>query len=74
MSNWFISRHEGAIEWIKSQAIVIDHFAAHLSLDQIKPGDNVIGNLPIHLAADIINVGAHYVHLTLVLPANHRGK
>ncbi|MFD2230675.1 CRISPR-associated protein Csx16 [Alkalimarinus sediminis] len=74
MSNWFISRHQGAIDWVKTQTVVIDHFESHLSIDKINPGDNVIGNLPIHLAAQIVNLGAHYFHLTLVVPADHRGK
>lgn len=52
MSNWFISRHRGAIAWIKEQPQWhIDHYRDHLDPDEIAPGDTVIGTLPPHLAA-----------------------
>ena len=30
MTTWFISRHQGAIEWVKKQNILIDRFESHL--------------------------------------------
>ena len=43
MTTWFISRHPGAIEWIKSSGVKIDKFKEHLCIEEISSGDVVIG-------------------------------
>ena len=53
MTTWFISRHPGAIEWVKQQNIQIDRFENHLDTSLVRAGDVVIGTLPIHLAAEV---------------------
>ena len=40
----------------------------------IAPGDTVIGVLPVNLAARICERGAHYLNLSLDLPAEARGR
>ena len=74
MTTWFISRHQGAIDWIKQQDIQIDKFVAHLNIDDIQQGDTVIGTLPIHLAAKVCEKGAKFLFLTIDLPSEQRGK
>jgi len=73
MAVWFVSRHQGAIDWIATQDIAIDHFVAHLDLCQIQPNDIVIGTLPIHLAADVCAKGADFYFLSVNVKFDQRG-
>jgi len=52
----------------------IDRHVAHLDPASIAPGDTVIGILPVNLAARICERGAHYLNLSLDLPAEARGQ
>jgi CRISPR-associated protein Csx16 len=74
MSNWFISRHPGALEWAKRHGLQVDKYAVHLDPSSVQPGDNVIGSLPVNLAAAVCQRGARYLHLSLELPAHLRGQ
>lgn len=72
--NWFISRHSGAIQWIKRTNIDIDRFEQHLDTAQVNSGDVVYGTLPVHLAYEVCQRNARYIHLTLDVPLNLRGR
>ncbi|MEW5891281.1 MAG: CRISPR-associated protein Csx16 [Pseudomonadota bacterium] len=74
MTTFFVSRHPGAIEWAARQGLAVDRFVAHLDPSEIRPGDTVIGTLPIHLAAEICARGARYCNLSLDLPPDSRGR
>jgi CRISPR-associated protein Csx16 len=74
MTTWFISRHPGAVEWARRSGRAVDRWQAHLDTAQVHPGDTVIGTLPVHLAAQVCARGAHYLHLSLDLPAPWRGR
>lgn len=74
MTTFFISRHAGAIEWVKRQRLEVDSFVPHLDLVQVQPGDTVIGSLPVNLAAQVCAAGAAYWHLSLALSAGLRGQ
>lgn len=74
---WFVSRHPGAIGWIRQQANMpwtIDHFVDHLDLAGVKAGDVVLGTLPVHMASAICAIGAEYWHLSLDTAKNQRGQ
>ncbi len=73
MTTYFVSRHPGAIEWARAEALKIDHFVPHLDLTLVQGGDTVIGSLPVNLAAQVCAAGAAYWHLCLELPAELRG-
>lgn len=73
MTHYFISRHQGAIDWIQQQSIHIDIFQNHLEPSILQAGDVVIGTLPINIVAQIQQLGVRYVHLNLELPAAQRG-
>lgn len=73
MAVWFISRHQGAIEWIKQQEVQIDHFTEHLDIAEIDAEDTVIGTLPIHLAAEVCSKGAKFYSLSLNVAHEQRG-
>ncbi|OGB72112.1 MAG: putative CRISPR-associated protein [Burkholderiales bacterium RIFOXYC12_FULL_65_23] len=74
MTTWFITRHPGAIDWAHAQQLQVDHFVNHLDPALIRAGDTVMGSLPVHLAAAICERGARYLHLSLDLPAELRGR
>lgn len=74
MRTFFISRHPGAIGWIKQQGIAIDRFESHLNLDDVAEGDTVVGTLPIPMVYALNQKGAHYLHLSVELPASLRGQ
>lgn len=72
--NWFVSRHPGAVEWAKLQRLDIDRWVAHLDPAEVSAGDTVIGSLPANLAAVVCERGARYLHLSLELPMEWRGR
>lgn len=70
---YFVSRHAGAKEWATRQgfdAEVIGHFDPECTNE----GDTVIGTLPINLAAAVFKNGGRYLHLTLDLTPEDRGR
>ncbi|QTM01032.1 CRISPR-associated protein Csx16 [Mannheimia sp. ZY171111] len=73
MITWFVSRHIGAIEWIKQQPIHIDRFVEHLNVANIQADDIVIGTLPIHLAAEVCQKGAKFYFLSVNVARYQRG-
>lgn len=75
MTVWFVSRHEGAIAWIKAQKdIQIDQWVAHLDVSHIGKGDVVLGTLPLGLAADVCAQGARFWFLEVPMQAMQRGQ
>ncbi|MFN3713613.1 MAG: CRISPR-associated protein Csx16 [Alcanivoracaceae bacterium] len=74
MATFFISRHPGAQQWARCQQLPVNHWVVHLDITQIQPGDTVIGTLPVNLAAAVCMRGARYLHLSLTLPAEARGR
>lgn len=73
MATIFVSRHPGAIEWMKHQPIHVDRWLMHLQIEEVKPKDVVIGNLPIHLACQICELGARFFSLEIAMPLEKRG-
>ncbi len=74
MTTYFVTRHPGALAWANRQGLMIDRVVTHLDPAQIRPGDQVIGTLPIHLVSQICAQGARFFHLTLNLPPEARGQ
>lgn len=74
MTNWLVTRHSGAHEWFLQQNIHIDNYVAHLETSEIKSGDRVYGILPIHLAEIICKRGGRYIHISLNVSPELRGK
>lgn len=74
MTTFFISRHPGAVDWAAEEGIVVDRQIAHLDTETIQPGDVVIGTLPVNLAARVCERGGRYLHLSLELPPDWRGR
>ncbi|MBK7542974.1 MAG: CRISPR-associated protein Csx16 [Candidatus Competibacteraceae bacterium] len=74
MTTFFISRHPGALAWAAEEGIVVDRQLAHLDAETVQPGDVVIGTLPVNLAARVCERGGRYLHLSLELPPDWRGR
>ncbi len=74
MTRYFVSRHPGAITWAERQGIPVDRVIDHLDITVIQADDTVIGTLPVNLAAEVCHRGARYLHLSLNLPAELRGR
>jgi len=74
MTIWFVSRHPGAVEWVKTQGVCVDRWVSHLSLNDVASGDTVIGILPINMVAVVCSRGARYYNLSLNLPLDWRGR
>lgn len=74
MTQYFISRHEGAREWARRRgidAIFLDHLDDPARL---RPGDTVFGSLPLRLIDRIVSQGIRYVQLDLPLGEAQRGQ
>ena len=69
-----MSRHVGAIAWAKRKTLTIDRWVAHLNPAEVEARDIVIGSLPVNLAAEICERGAHYFHLSIRVPPEWRGR
>jgi CRISPR-associated protein Csx16 len=74
MTTYMVSRHAGALRWLRHQGIEPDHFVTHLEGQVLVPGDLVIGTLPMHLACWVCEQGAEYWHLSLDIPVGWRGQ
>ncbi len=74
MTTYFVSRHPGALQWMQQRGPTFDQHVPHLDIAQVRPGDSVIGTLPVNLAAQVCARGAAYWHLALEMPANQRGQ
>ncbi|QJD31410.1 CRISPR-associated protein Csx16 [Methylococcus geothermalis] len=74
MTTFFITRHPGARVWAEQEGIRVDRLLDHLDPVEIQANDAVLGTLPVHLAAEVCARGARYLHLTLALPPECRGK
>lgn len=73
MTAYFVTRHMGAVDWARAQGIEAEHIT-HLDVENIRPGDMILGTLPVSVAAQVCEKGAKYFHLTLDLPPQLRGK
>lgn len=74
MTTFFVTRHPGAAAWAREQGLAVDRAVAHLDPAAVQSGDIVIGTLPVNLAAEVCARGARYLHLSLDLPADWRGR
>jgi len=74
MTTWFVSRHPGAQQWAAEEGFAVDRLISHLDPASVQPDDVVIGSLPVNLAAEVCAHGARYLHLSLPLPPELRGR
>lgn len=74
MTTYFVTRHQGAVEWAARRGITVDHRISHLDPASIRAGDIVLGTLPINLAAEVCARGGRFFNLSLDVPPEARGR
>lgn len=75
MNIYLVTRHPGAIEWLNKQGIKIDAQFDHVSdINQFYAGDVVVGILPLALICRLNQRGVVYLHLSVSIPFEYRGK
>lgn len=74
MKTFVVSRHPGALDWLAERGIVANECWAHMQAKRLRPGDRMIGTLPLHLACWVCEQGAEYWHLSLDVPVQWRGQ
>lgn len=74
MTTYFVTRHPGARDWATAEGLSVDQVIDHLDPASVQPGDTVIGSLPVNLAAAVCARGGAYLHLSLDLPRELRGR
>jgi CRISPR-associated protein Csx16 len=52
----------------------VDRQLDHLDVETIQPGDEVIGILPVNLAAEVCARGGRFFNLSLNVPPEARGR
>jgi CRISPR-associated protein Csx16 len=72
-TTWIVTRHQGAQEFILKSGFSGQH-VAHLDMAQLAKGDRVVGNLPIHIAAQLNSLGIDYWHLCVTVDKAQRGQ
>jgi len=74
VNTFIVSRHQGAIEWLKQKGFdgtVVDHIDSSM----VNAGDTVIGVLPLLLVHELVNMGVNVIILQLPeVPREQRGK
>lgn len=73
MTTYFVTRHGGAVEWLRRKGIAAA-IVEHLDPGQVRPGDVVLGTLPVHVVAALNAKGARFKHLAYDTPAELRGR
>ena len=74
MTIYLVSRHLGAVEWMKAMDHHYDQHITHVTdYSELKSGDTVVGSLPINMVADLNELGVKYLHLSLYIPESQRG-
>jgi CRISPR-associated protein Csx16 len=73
VTTYLITRHAGAVEWLRRQGIDFKEISHLDSATAIEPGDRVIGPLPLSKIADIVAGGVRYEAIEMDLPEGARG-
>ena len=74
MTTYFVTRHPGAVDWARRRGVTVDRHITHLDTQVVTKDDTVIGTLPVNLAAEVCAREARYLHLSLDLPTEARGR
>lgn len=73
MTTWVVTRHPGTLDWLSRQGVEAQRIVAHLNIEELGCGDNVIGTLPVDKIAAVWRRGARYYHLCVNMPFAARG-
>jgi CRISPR-associated protein Csx16 len=76
MASYLVTRHGGAVEWARRHGIDAEwkpHFEV-ADLAGVRPGDRVLGPLPVQIIAEVNARGGHYFSIEMQLAAGERGR
>lgn len=74
MKTIVVTRHIGALNWLKARGIVADLYLTHLNdIRDFDFGDVIIGVLPLPLIAKLTKKGVMYIHFSIEIPLEYRG-
>jgi CRISPR-associated protein Csx16 len=73
VTTYLITRHAGAVEWVRRQGIDFKELSHLDDATPIEPDDRVIGPLPLSRIADVVAAGARYEAIEMDLPEGARG-
>lgn len=74
MTIYFVTRHDGALQWAAANDVQFDVHLPHLhDMQCFNAGDVVIGTLPINMVYLLNQHGVRYIHLSLDIPPQLRG-
>ena len=76
MAKYVASAHPGAITWLAARGISGEVVASvdEAFVSALKPGDEIIGNLPAHLVADVTQHGAVFRAIRMTLTPELRAR
>ncbi|EGJ09038.1 CRISPR-associated protein Csx16 [Rubrivivax benzoatilyticus] len=75
MTVYLVSRHPGAIDWMRTELAAPDaRVLSHVGAQRFESGDVVAGVLPLWLAARACGAGATALSLDLDLAPEQRGR
>jgi CRISPR-associated protein Csx16 len=73
VTTYLITRHAGAVAWLRRQGIDFKEVSHLDGATAIEPGDRVIGPLPLSRIANIVAAGVRYEAIEMDLPEGARG-
>ena len=77
MRTYIVTRHNGAVEWLKRKGYVNVQLIEHMCdsfINGLNKGDKVIGILPIPMMSKVCNKGAEFYHISITnLPSDKKG-
>lgn len=74
MTTYLVTRHQGAVDWARAHGIAAEwkpHFT-EADVAALRPGDSVMGPLPVQIIANINARGGRYYHIEMTLPPEAR--
>ena len=72
--HYFVTRHKGALNWLRQNVDVVATHLPHLrDLQCIQAGDHIYGTLPVNWVAEVCKRRTHYFHLQVEIPEQLRG-
>lgn len=68
-----VTRHAGAVEWLKAKGFSECEVIAHFAPIMVQSGDVVVGILPLNLVAEVNAKGGRFFALDMNVPSELRG-
>jgi len=74
VTTWVVTRHAGALDWLKDLGIKADYTVSDLEISKPQKGDIIVGILPIQHIATLNQRGVRYFHIAQELLPDDRAQ